>query len=135
MVGRLGKYFARVAGDDKTPVEDKVKDADDLEAKAVARVRKAAAAIEAEVDAYRQDLADREEAAVWQAKKSVSDLVSKATDELGRGWTWLDGTSAKDWQRALLSLSLRARALHPWHSLTLAPFALEQATTVSAAPR
>ncbi|TNY19375.1 hypothetical protein DMC30DRAFT_400682 [Rhodotorula diobovata] len=99
MVGRLGKYFARVAGDDKTPVEDKVKDADDLEAKAVARVRKAAAAIEAEVDAYRQDLADREEAAVWQAKKSVSDLVSKATDELGRGWTWLDGTSAKDWQR------------------------------------
>ncbi|KPV74323.1 uncharacterized protein RHOBADRAFT_54164 [Rhodotorula graminis WP1] len=99
MVGRLGKYFARVAGDDKHSVDDKVRDADDLAAKAVARVAKAAGALEAEVDEYRRELEEREEAAVWLAKKSVSDLVSKATDELGRGWTWLDGTSAKDWQR------------------------------------
>ncbi|GAA5904800.1 hypothetical protein JCM8208_001358 [Rhodotorula glutinis] len=99
MVGRLGKYFARVASDDKHSVDDKVRDADDLAAKAVVRVAKAAGAIELEVDEYRRELEEREDAAVWQAKKSVSDLVSKATDELGRGWTWLDGTSAKDWQR------------------------------------
>lgn len=106
MVGRLGKYFARVAGDDKHSVDDKVRDADDLAAKAVVRVAKAAGAIELEVDEYRRELEEREEAAVWQAKKSVSDLVSKATDELGRGWTWLDGTGAKDWQRASSSLFL-----------------------------
>ncbi|GJN90237.1 hypothetical protein Rhopal_003236-T1 [Rhodotorula paludigena] len=99
MVGRLGKYFARVAGDDKTSVEDKVRDSDDLCAKAVARVSKAAEEIEAEIDAYGVELDGREKAAVDKAQKAVSDLVSKATDELGRGWTWLDGTTAKDWQR------------------------------------
>ncbi|GAA5822004.1 hypothetical protein JCM3770_001629 [Rhodotorula araucariae] len=99
MVGRLGKYFARVAGDEKTPVEDKVKDADDLADKAVARVRRVAAGIEAELEAYGVDLDAREKAAVEEAQKSVTALVSKATDELGRGWTWLDGTTAKDWQR------------------------------------
>lgn len=88
MVGKLGKYFARVGADEKTPVEDKVKDSEDLCAKAERRVRKTAEGIKKEVEEYRADLETRERAAVEKAQQAVGELVSKAQEELGTGWTW-----------------------------------------------
>ncbi|BGP01000.1 hypothetical protein NBRC10513v2_004993 [Rhodotorula toruloides] len=99
MVGKLGKYFARVSADEKTPVEEKVRDSEDLCAKAERRVRKTAEGIKKEVEEYRADLETRERAAVEKAQQAVGELVSKAQEELGTGWTWLDGVTAKDWQR------------------------------------
>ncbi|BGP25809.1 transcription factor hoxa13 [Rhodotorula toruloides] len=99
MVGKLGKYFARVGADEETPVEEKINDSEDLCAKAERRVRKTAEAIKKEVEEYRVDLEMRERAAVEKAQQAVGELVSKAQDNLGTGWTWLDGVTAKDWQR------------------------------------
>lgn len=88
MVGKLGKYFARVGAEEKTPVEDKVRDSEELCAKAERRVRRTAEGIKREVEAYRDDLEARERAAVEKAQQAVGELVSKAQDELGTGWTW-----------------------------------------------
>ncbi|GAA6028542.1 hypothetical protein JCM8097_007272 [Rhodosporidiobolus ruineniae] len=101
MVGKLGKYFAKVQAEaeGKTPVEDKVKDADVLCDKATARVRKMAEAIKAEVEEYSGELEAKETTAVKKAQEAVSALVAKAQSELGVGYTWLDDVSPKDWQR------------------------------------
>ncbi|GAA5987542.1 hypothetical protein JCM10908_002000 [Rhodotorula pacifica] len=100
MVGRLGRYFARVGANlREDEVEAKAREADELAVKAQARVDKKAKAIKAEVAEYRSELQAKEIAAVEQAKAAVTDLVDKAQSELGQGWTWLDGVTAKDWQR------------------------------------
>ncbi len=102
MVGRLGKYFARVGADlREEEIEQKAREADALAVKATARVQKAADAIKAEVAEYRSNLVKKELEAVGKAKAAVSDLVEQAQRELGQGWTWLDGVTAKDWQREL----------------------------------
>ncbi|GAA5870812.1 hypothetical protein JCM8547_001714 [Rhodosporidiobolus lusitaniae] len=99
MVGRLGKYFARVAGDEKTTAEEKVEDAEFLSKKAVEKVRKMAEAVKEEVEQYRQEVEQKEQSAVEKAQQAVTDLVNKAQGELGIGWTWLEDVTAKDWQR------------------------------------
>lgn len=100
MVGRLGKYFARVGANlDANEVQSKAREADELAAKASARVQRKAQAIKDEVAEYRSTLEAKEVAAVEQAKVAITDLVEKAQNELGQGWTWLDGVTAKDWQR------------------------------------
>ncbi|GAA5879671.1 hypothetical protein JCM3774_002402 [Rhodotorula dairenensis] len=100
MVGRLGKYFARVGADLRDDeVEAKAREADELAAKAHARVARKAQAIRDEVAEYRTALKAKEVAAVAEAKAAVTNLVDKAQSELGQGWTWLDGVTAKDWQR------------------------------------
>ncbi|GAA5913983.1 hypothetical protein JCM5296_006720 [Sporobolomyces johnsonii] len=99
MVGKLGKYFAKVAGDEKVEVEEKVKESEFLSEKARLKVRKMSEDVKHELEAYKLDLAAKEDKAVKQAQESVSALVSKAQEELGFGWTWFDGVTHKDWQR------------------------------------
>lgn len=102
MVGRLGKYFDRVASDDKLLPEDKVKDAEFLAAKATAKVRKMAADALAEVADYRQSFETKEASAVELATEAMTALVGKAQEELSFGWTWLDDVRHADWQRESL---------------------------------
>lgn len=123
MVGKLGRYFNKVSGDDKTTLEKKVRDSDKLSEKARLRVEKMKSKVEAELEQYRLDMKLKEEAAVEEATKSVTALVAKAQvrlsssrryhayrlysanfdcgkqEELGFGWTWLDDVTHKDWQR------------------------------------
>ncbi|KAL8279814.1 hypothetical protein RQP46_007664 [Phenoliferia psychrophenolica] len=99
MVGRLGKYFDRVAADDKLSTDEKVQDAEFLATKATAKVRKMAADALSEVADYRQSLANKEQAAVELSSEAMSALVSKAQEELSFGWTWLDDVRHSDWQR------------------------------------
>lgn len=123
MVGRLGKYFARVGANlREDEVETKAREADELAAKAQARVARKAQAIKDEVAKYRTTLEAKEKAAVAEARAAVTDLVDKAQSELGQGWTWLDGVTAKDWQREFAWL---ARSVCVWSpplaKLTLLP--------------
>ncbi|CEQ41528.1 SPOSA6832_03265 [Sporobolomyces salmonicolor] len=99
MVGKLGKYFAKVAGDEKVEVEEKVKESEFLSEKARLKVKKMSEDVKHELEAYKLDLEAKEDKAVKQAQESVSALVSKAQEELGFGWTWFDGVTHKDWQR------------------------------------
>ncbi|GAA5985721.1 hypothetical protein JCM5350_007469 [Sporobolomyces pararoseus] len=99
MVGKLGRYFNKVSGDEKADVEEKVKEADKLSQKAQLRVEKTKRKAEEEIEQYKLNLKLKEEDAVEEAKKSVSTLVEKAQEELGFGWTWLDDVTHKDWQR------------------------------------
>ena len=78
MIGKIGKYFDRVAADEKLSTEEKVKDAEFLAAKATAKVRKMAGDALAEVADYRQSLANEETAAVGLASQAMSTLVSRA---------------------------------------------------------
>lgn len=119
MVGRLGKYFARVqASLREEEVEAKVHEADALAAKATSRVRKAADAIKAEVLAYRVSLEKKEEQAVAEAEAAVTSLVDKAQSELGQGYTWLEGVTAKDWQRAFPSFDYLSNASELTYAVT-----------------
>ncbi|GAA5907536.1 uncharacterized protein JCM6883_001237 [Sporobolomyces salmoneus] len=99
MVGKLGKYFNKVSGDDSASIEKKVDDSETLSSKALRRVEKMKQKVDAEIEQYRLDLVSKEEAAVEEAKKSITTLVAKAQEELGFGWTWLDDVTHKDWQR------------------------------------
>lgn len=99
MVGRLQKYFARVAEDEKLSVEEKVNDADFLAKKASAKVNKMREEILGEVEAYKVTLEGKEAEAVTKASEALSDLVAKAQEELGFGWTWLDDVRHSDWAR------------------------------------
>ncbi|GAA5983436.1 hypothetical protein JCM11641_007848 [Rhodosporidiobolus odoratus] len=99
MVGRLGKYFDRVAADKKLSTEEKVKDADFLGEKAKGKVRKMAEKVKSEAEAYRVELEGKEEVAVEKAQQAVSALVAQAQSELGVGWTWLEDVAPRDWQR------------------------------------
>lgn len=78
MVGRLGKYFAKVAGDEKTLAENKAKDAEFLSKKAVAKVVKLAEEVKHEVETYREDLVEKEAIALKAATDAVGKLVAKA---------------------------------------------------------
>ncbi|GAA5960833.1 hypothetical protein JCM3765_000832 [Sporobolomyces pararoseus] len=99
MVGKLGRYFNKVSGNEKMSVEEKVKESDKLSQKAQIRVEKMKSKVEEEIEQYRLNLKLKEEGAVEEAKKSISSLVEKAQEELGFGWTWLDDVTHKDWQR------------------------------------
>lgn len=99
MIGRMGKFFARVAADSKLTVEEKVEDAEFLSTKAKEKVEKMAEKIRKEVEEYRTVQVEKEDRAVEEAKKAVTDLVNKAQSELGVGWTWLENVTAKDWAR------------------------------------
>ncbi|GAA6021655.1 hypothetical protein JCM10207_008101 [Rhodosporidiobolus poonsookiae] len=99
MVGRLGRYFDRVAEDAKMSTEEKVEEADVIGKRAAERLENKAKAVKGEVEEYRAELEAKEKAAVEQAQQAVSALVAKAQSELGVGWTWLEDVTAKDWQR------------------------------------
>ncbi|GAA6019139.1 hypothetical protein JCM11491_002861 [Sporobolomyces phaffii] len=99
MVGKLGRYFNKVSSDDKTTTENKVKGSEKLSEKAKVRVNKMKQKVEDEIEQYRRSLIVKEEAAVDEAKTSLTTLVSKAQEELGFGWTWLDDVKHRDWQR------------------------------------
>lgn len=78
MVGKLGRYFNKVSGDEKTDVEEKVTEADKLSQKAQLRVEKMKRKAEEEIEQYKLNLKLKEEDAVEEAKKSISTLVEKA---------------------------------------------------------
>lgn len=78
MVGRLGKYFQRVAGNDDLSIETKVADADFLSKKAVAKVRKMAEDALVEVEDYRVTLGEKEVRASEKAAAALTALVDKA---------------------------------------------------------
>lgn len=78
MVGRLGKYFSKVASDEKLSAQEKVDDAEFLATKATAKVGKMARDAFAEVADYRHSLKIREKAAVESASEALSALVTKA---------------------------------------------------------
>jgi len=78
MVGKLGRYFNKVSGDEKMSLEDKVKGSERLSEKAQVRVEKMRKNVEGEMEQYRSNLRAKEENAVEEAKKSVTTLVSKA---------------------------------------------------------
>jgi hypothetical protein len=78
MVGKLGRYFTKVSGEDKASVEDKVEHSRKLSEKAQLRVEKKQRKVEEEIEKYRFDLKAKEDSAVDEAQKSVTALVAKA---------------------------------------------------------
>ncbi|GAA5906187.1 hypothetical protein JCM6882_006071 [Rhodosporidiobolus microsporus] len=99
LVGRLGRFFEKVEREEGKDVEEKVKEAEVLCQKGEERMRAKAEAVKSEVEAYRAELGQREDAAVEKAAEAVAALVAKAQSELGVGWTWLEDVRPKDWQR------------------------------------
>lgn len=78
MVGRLQKYFARAASNDKHTAEEKVKDSEFLAKKATEKVRKLAGEASEEVEAYRRDVENQEKKAVEKASEGMAELVTTA---------------------------------------------------------
>lgn len=78
MVGKLGRYFTKVSGDDKTGLEVKVEESQRLSEKAKVKVEKMKKKVEEEIAEYRRGLIAKEEKAVEEAKNSITALVGKA---------------------------------------------------------
>lgn len=118
MLGRLSKYFQRAANDPAKTTEDKDQESSFLSGKAVEKVRgKLLKESLEKVDAFKEELREREIVAVQESIDRVRSLVGKAQvgprilfcrveidpsfaqEELGFGWTWLDDVRHSDWQR------------------------------------
>ncbi|GAA5824951.1 hypothetical protein JCM11251_006036 [Rhodosporidiobolus azoricus] len=99
LVGKLGRFFEKVEGDEKKSVEEKVEEAEVLCKKGEEKMRSKAEKVKIEIEEYRRELEEREQQAVKKAGEAVAALVAKAQSELGVGWTWLEDVRAKDWTR------------------------------------
>lgn len=83
MVGRLGKYFTRAATDERYTPEEKVKDAEFLSKKAVAKVKKMSADVKVEAEEYKKSVREKEEKALKKASEALEALVGKAQVSCG----------------------------------------------------
>jgi len=115
MVGKLGRYFTKVSGDEKKEIEEKVEESQRLSEKAKVKVDKMKKKVEEEIEQYRVGLVTKEETAVEEAKNSITTLVGKAQvrcDEIcrlsfvltnfrlslftGGTWIWVDLARRRD---------------------------------------
>lgn len=83
MVGRLGKYFTRAASEERYTPEEKVKDAEFLSKKAVAKVKKMSADVKVEAEEYKKSVVEKEEKALRKASEALEALVGKAQVSFG----------------------------------------------------
>ena len=85
MLGRLSKYFQRAGNDPNKTAEDKDQESSFLSAKAVEKVRgKLLKEALEKVDAFTEEIQERETAAVQESADQVRSLVSKAQVSLVR---------------------------------------------------